>query len=162
AARALCRCSRRPFHFSPSRFELPPALSRFRISFSLTLDARLRPTRMPLVRMIGLIALLALELTVLMLRFSTESLEASGQRWWAEMLGLWRAVLPPLAIAMSTAGVLLGGDRLRAEWRRVSSELATPHRAWPFLLAHLAAFAVFAWLTAFILEGSFASSSDRP
>ncbi len=117
---------------------------------------------MPFVRVMGLLALLALELAVLMLRFSTESLEASGQRWWADTLWHLKVVLPPLAIAMSTAGVLLGGDRLRAEWRRVSSELAAPHRAWPFLIAHLAAFAVFARLTAFLLEGSFATSSERP
>jgi exosortase E/protease (VPEID-CTERM system) len=117
---------------------------------------------MPFVRLIGLVALLAAEVAVLMLRFSTESLEATGQQWWADTLWRWKVVLPPLAIAMSTAGVLLGGDRLRAELRRVSTELAAPYRAWPYLLAHLTTFTLFAWLTAFILEGNFARSADRP
>lgn len=117
---------------------------------------------MPFARLIGLVALLAAEVVVLMFRFSTESLEATGQKWWADTLWRWKIVLPPLAIAMSTAGVLLGGDRLRAELRRVTSELATPHRAWPYLLAHLAAFVAFASLTAFILEGDFAHSTARP
>jgi exosortase E/protease (VPEID-CTERM system) len=117
---------------------------------------------MPFARLIGLVALLAAELAVLMLRFSTESLEATGQQWWADTLWRWKVVLPPLAIAMSTAGVLLGADRLRAELRRFSSELATPHRAWPYVLAHLTAFAIFARLTVFILEGSFATSTARP
>ena len=117
---------------------------------------------MPFARLIGLVALLAAEVAVLMLRFSTESLEAAGQQWWADTLWRWKVVLPPLAIAMSTAGVLLGADRLRDELRRFSSELATPHRAWPYVLGHLTAFAVFARLTVFILEGSFAASTVRP
>ncbi len=117
---------------------------------------------MPFARLMGLIALLAAELAVLMLRFSTESLEATGQQWWAATLWQWKIVLPPLAIAMSTAAVLLGGDRLRVELHRVSAEIRTRHRAWPYLVAHLAAFTVFAELTAFILEGGFAASTVRP
>jgi exosortase E/protease (VPEID-CTERM system) len=117
---------------------------------------------MPYARLFGLAGLLIAELVVLMTRFSVESLEATGQRWWADTLWRWKIVLPPLAIAMSTAGVLLGGDRLRAEWRRVSTELAAPHRAWPYLVAHLASFAVFARLTVFLLEGDFATSTAKP
>ena len=117
---------------------------------------------MPFARLTGLVALLAIELAVLMLRFSTESLEATGQQWWADTLWRWKIMLPPLAIAMSTAGVLLGADRLRDELRRFSSELSAPHRAWPYLLGHLTAFAIFARLTVFILEGSFATSTMRP
>ncbi len=117
---------------------------------------------MPFARLIGLGALLAAEVVVLMMRFSTESLEATGHQWWADTLWRWKVILPPLAIAMSTAGVLLGGDRLRAEVRRVSSDLAAPHRFWPYLVGHLVAFAVFARLTVFILEGAFATSTIQP
>src|SRR5690606_15499154 len=35
-------------------------------------------------------------------------------------------------------------------------------RAWPWLVAHLAAFALFAELTAYILEGGFAHSTAQP
>lgn len=118
--------------------------------------------RLPFARLIGLLALLALELCMLMIRFSTQSLEATGQRWWADTLWRWKIVLPPLAIAMSTAGLLLGGDRLRAELRRVFDDLQSPHRAWPYLLGHLACFVVFTALTAFLLEGDFATSAVKP
>ncbi|MCC6765728.1 MAG: exosortase E/protease, VPEID-CTERM system [Deltaproteobacteria bacterium] len=113
-------------------------------------------------RLIGLVALLTAELWILMVRFSTQSLEAAGQAWWADTLWRWKIVLPPLAIAMSTAGILLGGDRLREELRRVSTEIRTPHRPWPYLVGHLTAFVIFAWLTAFILEGSFTTSAVKP
>ncbi len=117
---------------------------------------------MPFARLIGLITLAVAELAVLMLRFTTESLEATGQMWWADTLWRWKIVLPPLAIAMSTAGVMLGGDRMRDELRRMSAELKAPHRAWPYLLAHLASFTLFACITAYILEGGFATSAIRP
>ena len=122
----------------------------------------MRSARLPWLRIVGLLLLVVAELTVLMMRFSTESLEATGQRWWADELWRWKVVLPPLAIAISTAAVLLGGERLRAELRRVSAELAAPHRAWPYLIVHLATFAVFARLTAFMLEGGFATSHVKP
>lgn len=117
---------------------------------------------MPFARLIGLVALLAAELWILMLRFSTQSLEATGQHWWADTLWRWKIMLPPLAIATSTAGILLGGDRLRHELRAVATDLRTPHRAWPYLAAHVVALAVFARLTAFLLEGSFTTSSAKP
>ena len=128
----------------------------------MTIDEPVRSARLPWLRITGLLLLLVAELVVLMTRFTTESLEATGQRWWADELWRWKIVLPPLAIAISTAAVLLGGDRLRAELRRVSTELSAPHRAWPYLLGHLTTFAVFARLTAFMLEGSFATSNAKP
>ena len=117
---------------------------------------------MPFVRLLGLAALLTVEVLVLVARFSTESLAAAGNQWWAETIWRWKVVLPPLAIAVSTASVLFGGERLRQELRRVSAELAMPHRVWPWLVAHLVGFAVFAALTAFILEGGFAHSNAQP
>lgn len=117
---------------------------------------------MPFARLLGLAALLTVEVLVLVARFSTESLAAAGNQWWAETIWRWKVVLPPLAIAVSTASVLFGGDRLRQELRRVSSELAMPHRVWPWLVAHLVGFAIFAELTAYILEGGFAHSTIQP
>ncbi len=128
-------------------------------SLSLTIDARLRPTSMILLRLLGLVALLTLEIFGLGARFTTDSLEAAGDAWWAQTLWRWKVVLPPLAIAVSTASVLFGGDRLRAELQRVYAELTTPHRAWPWFVAHLGAFVLFVQLTAFILEGGFAHST---
>jgi len=94
----------------------------------LTFDDSLRPQRLPLARLVGLVALLGVDLAMLMLRFSTESLAAAGHEWWADTLWRWKIVLPPLAIAMSTAAVLLGGDRLRAELRRPKAVRATKLR----------------------------------
>lgn len=117
---------------------------------------------MPVVRLLGLAALLTVEMFGLVNRFSTQSLAAAGDQWWAATLWRWKVVLPPLAIAVSTASVLFGGERLLGELRRVSAELTAPHRMWPYLLAHLAAFVVFAQLTAFILEGGFSTSTVQP
>lgn len=127
-------------------------------SLSLTIDARLRPSHMTILRLLGLVALLTLEIFGLGWRFTTDSLEAAGNAWWAKTLWRWKVVLPPLAIAVSTASVLFGGDRLRAELQRVYAEITTPHRAWPWLVGHLAAFVVFTQLTAYILEGGFVHS----
>ena len=106
---------------------------------------------------IGLGVLLVGELVALMLRFDTGTLRRSGQAWWADTLWDVKIVLPPLAIAIVTAAILIGGDRLRDELRRASPERA--RSLWPFLLAHLAAFALFARLTFVILEGSFATAT---
>lgn len=128
-------------------------------SLSLTIDARLRPTSMLLLRLLGLVALLTLEIFGLGARFTTASLVAADNAWWGHTLWRWKVVLPPLAIAVSTAIVLFGGDRLRAELQRVQAELATPHRTWPWFVAHLGTFVLFVQLTAFILEGGFAHST---
>ena len=64
-----------------------------------------------------------------------------------------------IALAIATAVILIGGDRLRDELRRASTERARPALVWPFLLAHLAGFALFARLTFVILEGSFATAT---
>jgi exosortase E/protease (VPEID-CTERM system) len=110
---------------------------------------------------VGLLALLGAELVALMLRFDTTTLRRSGQAWWAEALWDVKVFLPPLGLAIATAAVLIGGDRLRRELRRTSAELGPRERVWPFLLAHLAAFALFARLTAAILEGSFARAASQ-
>jgi exosortase E/protease (VPEID-CTERM system) len=123
--------------------------------------ARPEALRLPLVRWLALVALLFGELVLLMVRFDTESLRRAGQGWWADELWQWKFVLPPLAIAIATAAVLLGGERLRDELRRAASAPDRAQRPWPFLVAHLIGFAVFARLTAAILEGGFAGSQMR-
>ncbi|HEY2388857.1 MAG TPA: exosortase E/protease, VPEID-CTERM system [Candidatus Binatia bacterium] len=110
---------------------------------------------------VGLLALLGAEFVALMLRFDTTTLRRSGQAWWAEALWDVKMFLPPLGLAIATAAILIGGDRLRRELRRTSSELRPRERVWPFLLAHLVAFALFARLTAAILEGGFASAASQ-
>ncbi len=119
-------------------------------------------------RSIALAALLVGELIALMARFDTGTLRRSGQVAWADTLWDVKIFLPPLAIAIATAAMLIGGTRLRDELRSAARDVAHPlastdggrvPRAWPVLLAHLAAFALFARLTAAILEGSFAAAS---
>ncbi len=108
---------------------------------------------------LGLLALLGVELIALMLRFDTSTLRRNGQPWWAEALWDVKMFLPPLGLAIATAAILIGGERLRREVRRTSVEAGRAGRAWPFLAAHLAALALFARLTAAILEGSFARAT---
>ena len=108
---------------------------------------------LPWRRWAALLALLFAELVVLMLRFDTDSLRLAGQAWWADELHRWKFILPPLAIAITTEAILVGGDRLRDELRRATADLDDPPSPWPFVLGHLLVFAVFAWLTGAILEG---------
>jgi len=108
---------------------------------------------------VGLLALLGAELVTLMLRFDTTTLRRSGQAWWAEALWDVKIFLPPLGLAIATAAILIGGDRLRRELHRTSSAVGAAERVWPFLVAHLVAFALFARLTAAILEGGFARAA---
>jgi exosortase E/protease (VPEID-CTERM system) len=96
-----------------------------------------------------------------MLRFDTNSLRRAGEAWWADELWRWKFILPPLVIAISTAAILVGGDRLREELRRASADRDDAQSPWPFLVAHLVGFALFAGLTAVILEGGFATSTVR-
>jgi len=65
--------------------------------------------------------------------------------WWAQILGHVGVVMP-LATAVITATVLLGGSRLRVELA-ASAALVPERRRWPWLVGHLATFIVFFWLT---------------
>lgn len=117
--------------------------------------------RLPLARWAALVALLAGELVLLMARFDTDSLRAAGEAWWAEALWRTKFFLPPLGIAIATAAVMVGGDRLRAEIARATLDARGRAHPGPYLVAHLAALALFARLTAAILEGGFATSHVR-
>lgn len=111
--------------------------------------------RLPYIRWACLTGVLIVEMSALTLRFDTETLgQESG--WWAAWLGQSH-LIPRLAIGMAAGTLVLGGARLRAELQRQSAALDRPGW-WVFLLPHLAAFAGFAWLTEFVLEGGAAAS----
>lgn len=97
---------------------------------------------------LALVALLVAELIVITARFDRKSL-AYAPRWWVDV--------PRLAVAAGTAvliiGVGVGGVKSR---RRVDETLESVHpsqRWWVWGLAHLVAFAVFAWLTDVVFRG---------
>ncbi len=113
---------------------------------AITRSGALLPSR----RWAALIALLLCELIVLTVRFDGAAL-ASGVGWWSRWLG-GSSQLPPVAIAAVVATLVFGGSQLRAEWYRLVDEDDRPRWFWP-LLAHLAAFVVFARVTAFVFEG---------
>jgi exosortase E/protease (VPEID-CTERM system) len=124
-----------------------------------TSAARRGGAALPWPRWAALLALLFAEIVVLMLRFDTDSLRRAGQPWWADEIWWWKFVLPPLVIAIATAAVLVGGERLRDDLRRAATDARAAQPSWPYLVAHLAAFALFARVTATIFEGDFAGSS---
>ena len=112
---------------------------------------------LPWLRWAALFALLLAEIVVLMLRFETDSLRRAGEAWWADEIWWWKFTLPPLVIAIATAAALLGGDRFRDDLRRAARD-GRAQPLWPYLVAHLAAFALFARVTVAIFEGGFAAS----
>src|SRR5215475_15776521 len=63
-----------------------------------------------------------------------------SHRWWAEIL-THVGVVMPLATAVITATVLLGGRRLRVELAAAAA-LVSERRRWPWLVGHLATFIV--------------------
>jgi exosortase E/protease (VPEID-CTERM system) len=112
---------------------------------------------LPLVRWACLAALLLTEVMLLTLRFDTASLRHETG-WWAELLGQAHLV-PRLAIAIGAAVLVFGGRGLREELEELSPRLAGALSVWPLFLAHLIAFAGFAWLTALVLEGDIGASA---
>ena len=98
---------------------------------------------------------------VLGLRFDTQSIQGIGHGWWMSLVARVSDVTP-LAIAVATAALLFGGDRLLAEARQRSTQLVRRRYAWPLVVAHVAAFAAFFWITARILEQDALSRSPMP
>jgi exosortase E/protease (VPEID-CTERM system) len=98
---------------------------------------------------------------VLGLRFDTAAIQGAGHQWWSGLIARVSVVMP-LAVAAATAAALFAGERLREEFRRLSAELAVPRVAWPFIIAHLAAFLTFTWITAMVLEHGRLSESATP
>jgi exosortase E/protease (VPEID-CTERM system) len=97
-----------------------------------------------------LIGLLLAELLGLSWRFDTGSLGGTDA-WWARLLG-HAPTVARLAAVIGVAALLFGGARLRAAYHQLPARRCS-RLVWPFLLAHLAAFAGLAMLTALLLEG---------
>ena len=98
---------------------------------------------------------------VLGLRFDTQSIQGIGHGWWMSLVARVSDVIP-LAIAVATAALLFGGDRLLAEARQRSTQLVRPRYAWPLVVAHVAAFAAFFWITARVLEQDALARAPMP
>jgi exosortase E/protease (VPEID-CTERM system) len=108
-------------------------------------------TPLPVARWIGLIALLLAEGLALSELFDSTPFLAD-HRWWAILLATGPRQVGRLIIATVVVLPLIGGRRLREAFDRASGEdRRSP--AWRRLLAHLAAFAVFAALTVVIARG---------
>lgn len=123
----------------------------------LVLSADLAPgndaaaNRPPIAVWTGLVALLVGEVLALTLRYDTQRL-AGEEGVWPQLLGLAPLALR-LDITAAVATLLFGGSRL---WRGLcdAKQSARPHRRGLFFLMHLAAYAVFAWLTDAVLGGN--------
>jgi exosortase E/protease (VPEID-CTERM system) len=103
----------------------------------------------PLVRWMGLVALLVGEVLFMQVQFDTNVL-AGNTQWWARVLGEAH-YLPWVAITSACALVLLGGKQLLAELQRLLAEGRTPRSIHVFLTAQLVAFLAFYQTTAFVL-----------
>ena len=111
---------------------------------------RARATLLRAAWIAGMLVLLLAEVLGLTLRFDTGSLE-NVDVWWARLLGE-SATVARLAAVIAAATLLFGGKRLRVAYQSLTP-CGRSASAWPFLLAHLVAFAGFTGLTGLLLEG---------
>lgn len=93
-----------------------------------------------------LTTILAAEAIAISLGFDVKPLERSPE-WWAELLSRAGSI-PPLALVIASAVVLLRGEPLNRELVHISEQVPASYRAWPYLVVHLLAFAAFSLLTA--------------
>jgi exosortase E/protease (VPEID-CTERM system) len=115
-----------------------------------------REVTFPYHRWAALVAVLLGEIVVLTISFDGKSI-ASQYGWWFQWLPR-PADLARAAIAAGVATLLFGGARLRREWLRQASGAHPGERSSIPLLAHLAAFAAFAWITALVCGGGLVDS----
>ncbi len=108
-------------------------------------------------RLAWLVALLVIELLILTISFDTEVAIRHGGRW-AAVLGQAHHV-PTIAVAVAMATVLLGGERLRHEMDGLAAPEHRPGQGLVLLVGHLAAFGVFAAVTAIVLGGDLDKSA---
>jgi exosortase E/protease (VPEID-CTERM system) len=103
-------------------------------------------------------ALLVAEGIFLSGRFEAPDAPLVGSAWWVVVLSQAHVALR-FAIALAAAALLLGGEELR-RWAKQAKPVTPEARPiWPWLLAHLLAFAAFYRLTAVVVEGDLAASS---
>jgi exosortase E/protease (VPEID-CTERM system) len=99
-------------------------------------------------RWLVLITLLVAEVIGLTIRFDSGT---SGSGFLGSVVGLSSLLLRMLIAAVAV--VLLFGAQFRSQLLQQIGQSYPSHRPWAFLLAHLAAFVIFAGLTAVVLEG---------
>ncbi len=107
-------------------------------------------------RLAGLVALLVIELLTMTLSFDSGIAIRHGGRW-AAVLGQTHHI-PAIAVAVAMATVLLGRGRLRDELDGLAAPRYRPGQTVALLVGHLAAFGVFAAVTARILGADFQTS----
>ncbi|MGH7172707.1 MAG: archaeosortase/exosortase family protein, partial [Gemmataceae bacterium] len=105
---------------------------------------------LPLFRWSALTVLLAAELLALTIRFDGD-LVWRQPALWAQLI-FWCHHLPYLIVAILTALILFAGRRLWTELRYSAEVISRRARTWPYVLSHLALFALFVRLTALLLE----------
>jgi exosortase E/protease (VPEID-CTERM system) len=92
------------------------------------------------------IALLVVEALAVTLRFDAKGIE-DAPFWWARIFGQMGVVIP-LAVSTAVALLVFRAEHLRGEFARVAARAPRPWTRWPWLAAHLVAFAAFYVLTA--------------
>jgi exosortase E/protease (VPEID-CTERM system) len=116
--------------------------------------------RVPRGRWLFLTGVLVAEVLALSWRFDTKALTANIRGW--EGVARTMHYLPQLALAVAVGMVVFGGARWANEIRRlVNEERGARVPWWVFLGGHLAAMAVFAWLTQELFEGSAGAGEGR-
>ena len=104
---------------------------------------------------LGLLALA--ELVLLSMRVDPVSLKGKAS-WWAEPLS-HANIFVSIVLASLAACAVVGWARARGRLRERAKFHDPPHKSWPILLAQLAAFAAFFWLSIFVVEGDVESSN---
>lgn len=105
----------------------------------------------------GLFALAIIEGLLLAAWYGPTAIAGRGE-WWLRLQGIsWELARPALAVALATLliGVALGRSDLGLQGDLGGKS----RRSWTALLAHLAGFGVFAWLTAGVLGGTAPASN---
>jgi exosortase E/protease (VPEID-CTERM system) len=106
---------------------------------------------LPILRWLLLAALLVFEIMAVTLTFDSAEVE-NDVGWWREVL--WHsAMFLRLAVVISSAALLIAGKPIWTELRNASSEIRQASHWWRYLVAHVAIYAVFAWLTSIVLGG---------
>jgi exosortase E/protease (VPEID-CTERM system) len=126
------------------------------MSTGLTLRPTVGRPTLPSARGAWLLLLLGGELLALSARFYSRGV-VSAHTWWGWVL-CHSAVASRLAVVVAMTTFVVGGARLRREIG-AAARAPRPLPPWPFVLGHLAAFAAFVALTAFVLEGGLRDSA---
>lgn len=106
-----------------------------------------------------LVALLVAELLFLTVTLDADAL-ARTDTIWARLM-VFAATIPRLTIAIGCAALLFGGSQLLRAPVALCVENGRRPSWWLYLVAHVVAYAIFAWVSAFVLQGEFQASSAQ-